>query len=56
MFIYSTAGNYIADSGASAIVLPANDAERWITNPDRGEAFDIDFKGAGSTDQMRTHT
>jgi Eukaryotic aspartyl protease len=31
MSIDSTAGNYIVDSGASVIVLPANDIERWMT-------------------------
>lgn len=31
MSINSTPGNYIVDSGAPTIVLPANDTERWMS-------------------------
>jgi Eukaryotic aspartyl protease len=39
MFINSTAGNYIVDSDASVIVLPADDIERWMVMFDPSMPF-----------------
>lgn len=39
MSINSTAGNYIVDSDASVIVLPANDIERWMVMFDPSMPF-----------------